>query len=80
MKKAKTIADISGRRWNQIINAVNDKKSPDVINPPLDEVEMEVFNDLENKKKEADAKNSFESFFDTVEIEYDDPCLDIYNN
>lgn len=80
MKKAKTIADISGRRWNQIINAVNNKKSPDVINPPLDEVELELFNDLEKKKKEADAKNSFESFFDTVEIEYDDHCLDIYNN
>ena len=80
MKKAKTIADISGFRWNQIINAVNNKKSPDVINPALDEVELELFNDLEKKKKEADAKNSFESFFDTVEIEYDDPCLDIYNN
>jgi len=80
MKKVKTIADISGSRWNQIINAVNNKKSPDVINPPLDEVELELFNDLDKKKKEADAKNSFESFFDTVEIEYDDPCLDIYNN
>ena len=80
MKKAKTVADISGRRWNQMINAVNNSMGPEVIAPPLDEVELGLFERLDKQKKEADKKNGFESFFSPVEIEYDDPCLDIYND
>ena len=80
MKRVKTTAEMTGRRRNQIINAVNNSKGPEVIVPPLDEVELELFNKMDKQKKEADKRNGFESFFSPVEIEYDDPCLDIYNN
>ena len=80
MKKVKTTAEISGRRWNQIINAVNNSKGPEVIEPPLDEVELDLFKRLDKQKRDADKANGYESFFAPVEIEYDDACLDIYND
>lgn len=80
MKNVKTTAEMTGRRRNQIINAVNNSKGPEVIVPPLNEVELALFNRMDKQKKEADKRNGFESFFSPVEIEYDDPCLDIYNN
>ena len=78
-KRAKTTYDISGYRWNQIINAVNHRQKPEVISPPLDEVELEQFYRMEKQKREADEKNGYESFFAPVEIDFDDPCLDIYH-
>lgn len=80
MGKGKTTADISGRRRNQIINAVNNSMGPEVIVPALDDVELALFKRMDKQKKAADKKNGFESFFSPVEIEYDDPCLDIYND
>ena len=80
MKEEKTIADISGRRWNQIINAVNNSQGSEVVSPPLDEVELGLFDKMDKQKKEADKANGYESFFAPVEIEHDDPCLDIYHD
>ena len=44
------------RRWNQILGAVNAKKSADSINPPLNKEEMKEFLDAEKEKREWDEK------------------------
>ena len=80
MKKVKTTADISGRRRNQIINAVNNSMGPEVIVPALDDVELDLFKRMDKQKKDADKKYGMNLCFGPVEIEYDDPCLDIYND
>lgn len=79
-KGKKTSMDISGKRWNDIINAVNGKRSPESIKPPLDDVELKEFKRMAAKKAKFDAKESFPLIFENVEYEADDPCLDIYND
>ena len=78
-KRAKTTYDISGYRWNQIINAVNHRQKPEVISPSLDEVELEQFYKMEKYKKEEDEKYGLDLCYAPVEIDFDDPCLDIYH-
>lgn len=76
----KTFMDISGKRWNDIINAVNSKKGPESINPPLDDVELKEFKRMAAQKAEADKKGGCPLLFENVEYEADDPCLDIYRD
>lgn len=71
--------ELSGRRWNQIIDAVNRGNSADSIKPALDDGEMEIFNSMDKKKREEDKKNGYPLYYSPVEIEYDDKALDIYN-
>ncbi|MGN0671956.1 MAG: HD domain-containing protein [Anaerovoracaceae bacterium] len=69
--------DISPRRWNSIINAVNCGMHPKVIDPPLEQYELEVFRKMEAQKAEAD-KDGQNHIFDNVEYDRDDPYHRIY--
>ena len=78
-KRVKTFYDITARRWNDIINAVNSSHPADSIYPPLEEHELAEFSRMTLQKAEFDAKNTFPLIFENVEYDYDDPELDIYS-
>lgn len=74
----KTVADVAGSRWNHIIGAVNNNIPKEQAGLEND-AEKQIYDDI---KKEADAlekRGGVRPVFDTVEIESDDPALDIYN-
>lgn len=78
-KRVKDFHDITARRWNDIINAVNRKLPADSIYPPLEEHELEEFRKMEAQKAEADRGGGCPLVFENVEYDYDDPGLDIYS-
>jgi len=78
--KKKTVGDIPKSRCNDIINAVNNKQPPESVYPPMDEVELEWFREMEKYKKEEDEKYGLDLCYAPVEIDYDDPRLDIYRD
>lgn len=39
---AKKVSDISGKRWNEILNALNNDIPMEKIHPPLEGVEIEI--------------------------------------
>ncbi|MDD6646326.1 MAG: HD domain-containing protein [Firmicutes bacterium] len=78
-KRVKTFHDITARRWNDIINAVNSRRPADSIYPPLEEHELEEFRKMEAQKAEADRDGGCPLIFDNVEYDFDDPELDIYS-
>ena len=49
-KRVKTFYDITARRWNDIINAVNSRRTADSIEPPLEEHELAEFRKLRRLK------------------------------
>lgn len=49
-KIVKTFYDITARRWNDIINAVNSRRPADSIEPPLEEHELAEFRKMEAEK------------------------------
>lgn len=49
-KRVKTFYDITARRWNDIINAVNGRRPADSIEPPLEEHELAEFRKMEAEK------------------------------
>lgn len=69
--------DISPRRWNQIINAVNCRMHPKVIDPPLERYELEVFRRMEAQKTESDSTGQ-QLTFKNVDYDRDDPYRRIY--
>ncbi|MDD5832023.1 MAG: HD domain-containing protein [Clostridiales bacterium] len=77
-KRVKTFYDITARRWNDIINAVNSRRSADSIEPPLEEHELAEFRKMEAEKAEAERDGGCPLIFDNVEYDYDDSELDIY--
>ena len=78
-KRVKTFYDITARRWNDIINAVNRNRPADSIYPPLEGHELAEFRKMEAQKAEADSKGGCPLIFDNVEYDFDDPLLDIYS-
>ena len=77
-KRVKTFYDITARRWNDIINAVNSRRPADSIEPPLEEHELAEFRKMETEKAEAERDGGCPLIFDNVEYDYDDSALDIY--
>ena len=77
-KIVKTFYDITARRWNDIINAVNSRRPADSIEPPLEEHELAEFRKMEAEKAEAECDGGCPLIFDNVEYDYDDSALDIY--
>lgn len=51
-KRVKTFHDITARRWNDIINAVNSRRPADSIYPPLEEHELTEFRKMEAQSAE----------------------------
>ena len=72
--------DISGRRWNQILSAVNYDRPASDINPPLNEEELEIYNSTVEERKRIEAETGQRLWFELAEIDFDDPMLDIYND
>lgn len=77
-KRVKTFHDITARRWNDIINAVNSRRPVDSIYPSLEEHELAEFRNMEAQKAEADRDGGCPLIFDNVEYDFDDSELDIY--
>lgn len=48
--RVKSFHDITARRWNDIINAVNSRRTADSIEPPLEEHELAEFRKMEAEK------------------------------
>lgn len=76
--RVKSFHDITARRWNDIINAVNSRRPADSIEPPLEEHELAEFRKMEAEKAEAERDDGCPLIFDNVEYDYDDSALDIY--
>ena len=79
-KRVKIFHDITARRWNDIINAVNSRHPEDSIYPPLEEHELAEFRKMEAQKAEADRDGGCPLIFENVEYDYDDSELDIYTS
>ena len=77
-EKKNAIRELPGSRWNTIIDAVN-KNIPKDKAGLRNEAEEDLY---DNMKAEADAyekRGGVRPVFDMVEIESDDPVLDIYS-
>lgn len=71
--RVKTFYDITARRWNDIINAVNSRRPADSIEPPLDEHELAEFRKMEAEKVSASGIFPFMNLF----VAFDIKLLDI---
>ena len=71
--------DISGRRLNHISNAVS-RKIPKNEAGLESAAEKKYYDALWKEAVAHEKKYNFWPTFATVEIESDDPCLDIYGN
>ena len=72
-------AEARASRLNQITDAVNRKKSKEEAGL-RDEFEEMFFDDLMSEANAHEKKYGFWPVFEMMEIETDDPVLDIYNS
>ncbi len=72
--------DLSGKRWNELIDAANNNLLPSEVYPPLsNNKEISIYNDMLKELYEIRKINP-KACFSPIEIEYDDPVLDIYKD
>lgn len=57
------IDEMNARRWNQLIRAVNDNDGPNTINPPLNDGEAKLYEDLQNELAEMRASRPQAAFW-----------------
>lgn len=70
--------NISGTRWNQLIDAVNNNIPKEQVYPPITgEYENKVYDNMVMELSEMRKVRPNAAFW-PVEIEYDDESLDIY--
>ena len=77
-RQRELIHQINGRRWNQLILAVNDDMTPDQIKPELNEGELFVYQNMQ-KELARYRKTNPKAAFSPVEYETDDEGLDVYH-
>jgi hypothetical protein len=78
-KKKNAVREISGSRWNAIISAVNGnipKEKADLKN----EAEEALYDSIKAEADALEKRGGVRPVFDMVEIESDDPVLDIYSS
>ena len=78
-KYDKELMTLPGSRWNDIIRAVN-SKIPKEEAGIANEVESQLYDSLWKEAEEHVKKWGDWPVFDMVEIESDDPALDIYKD
>lgn len=72
------MADISGSRWNAIISAVNAKIPKEKARLKGAE-EEKIYDEIKAEADALEKRGGVRPVFDPVEIESEDPALDIYN-
>lgn len=71
---------MSGKRWNELIEAINNNVPADKVVPPMNEKERASFYRMEDELKRLRARYGKNQKFAPVEIESDDDSLDIYSS
>ena len=79
MEYNKAVQDLRGSRWNVIINAVNQKIPKDQAGLN-GEVEEKLYDNMMAEADALEKRGGVRPVFDPVEIESDDPVLDIYKD
>lgn len=77
-EKKNAIREVPGSRWNVIIDAVN-KRIPKDKAGLNGEVEEYLYDKIESDAAAFEKRNGERPVFSPVEIESDDPVLDIYS-
>ena len=72
------MASISGSRWNVIISAVN-MKIPKEKAGLRGKEEEKIYDEIKAEADALEKRGGVRPVFDPVEIESEDPALDIYN-
>lgn len=78
-EKKNAVRELPGSRWNAIIAAVN-KMIPKEKAGLLNEAEEYLYDKIKADADDFEKRNGERPVFDMVEIESDDPVLDIYNS
>ena len=71
------LSSLPGSRWNHVIRAVNGKIPKEEVEP--NEVESKLYDEMMAEADKYEKRGGVRPVFDTVEIETDDPKLDIYS-
>lgn len=77
-EKKNAIRELPGSRWNAIISAVNMNVPKDKAGLK-DEAEEALYDSIKAEADELEKRGGVRPVFDMVEIESDDPALDIYS-
>lgn len=72
------LSSLPGSRWNHVIRAVNSKIPKEKAE--LDEVEAKLYDEMMAEADMYEKRGGVRPVFDVVEIETDDPVLDIYKD
>lgn len=78
-EKRKAFWDLPGSRWNVVIAAVNGKIPKEKAGLE-GEREEKLYDELVAEANAYEKRGGVRPIFEPVEIESDDPALDIYNN
>ena len=77
-EKKNAVRELPGSRWNVIISAVNEGIAKDKAGL-LNEAEEYLYDKIKADADDFEKRNGSRPVFDMVEIESDDPILDIYS-
>jgi len=77
-EKKNAVRELPGSRWNAIISAVN-KGIPKDKAGLKNEVEEDLYDEISAEADALEKRGGVRPVFDMVEIESDDPALDIYS-
>lgn len=72
------MANISGNRWNAIISAVNANMTKEKAGLKGEE-EEKIYDEIKAEADALEKRGGVRPVFEPVEIESEDPALDIYN-
>lgn len=78
-EKKNAVRELPGSRWNAIIAAVN-KNIPKDKAGLENEAEEALYDEIKAEADALEKRGGMRPVFDTVEIESDDPALDIYSS
>lgn len=73
------LAEMPGSRWNDIIRAVNNKVPKEKAGIKTD-AEAKLYDSMMAEADSLEKRGGVRPIFDNVEIESDDPSLDIYSD
>ena len=78
-EQSKQVMEMTGRRWNQLIDAVNRGIPKSEIRPAMNEGEEITYDNMASELAEWRKKYP-DTMFSLGEYEYDDPGLDLYHD
>ena len=77
-EKKNAVRELPGSRWNAVISAVNNNVPKDKAGL-LNEAEETLYDSIKAEADDLEKSGGVRPVFDMVEIESDDPALDIYS-